>query len=105
MNPRPHRKEREKLAMSVGLSLVQVTNWYKAARVRLGCANYRVRLETKQRDILLNAYSEDQHPCYKKRAKLAKCIGISELRVRRWFLTSRSKAKSRAAELLQEPNL
>ena len=102
MNTRPSTKEKETLAMNIGLSLYQVTSWFTSTRVKTGSSHTIVPLTAEQKDVLLGAYRENRFPHPEEFAELANCVGLTEVRVRTWFSTTRKKANKLAmANLLQ----
>ena len=85
LNSRPSRKEKEKVAVDVGLSYKQVTTWYFRTGGMLNRPRISPPLTNKQRSVLIAAYAQESYPPSTKLAELANCIGVTESRVRNWF--------------------
>ena len=92
-NPRPSMEEKEKIANEVGISVIQIQNWFLKARKRYNHTNNRVHFTPQQKIALINAYKKNTYPTKETMAKLANRAGIKESCVKRWFRNHRCRTK------------
>ena len=101
-NPRPSVEEREDLAEIVGLTSTQVSSWFSSARARFGCPTIKTaNLTTEQKDVLLNAFSENPYPSVAKKEELANCTGLTRKRISNWFSDAKKSKRKKSKVAIQ----
>jgi len=89
-NKYPDQQTKVKLALQVGLTLQQVSRWYKSKRRRFNDAKKKNFDET-VKNALLKEYEKNKYPDQQTKVKLALQVGLTLQQVSIWFKNARKK--------------